>query len=319
MKAIRVHAFGGPEVLSYEEVPDPVARPTELTIRARAIGVNPVDTYIRSGAYGDRAFPFTPGNDAAGTVEVVGPEVTGFAPGDRVYTARTSSGAYAERIVAPASGVYRLPDKTSFAEGACLAVPCATAYAALFLRGLGKPGDTVLVHGASGGVGTAATALARAAGLTVIATAGSEAGQRLVVERGAHFVVDHRADDEVERILALTDGRGVDLVVEMLANKNLGKDLLLLAEGGRVVVVGSRGRVEIDARDAMRREASIRGMSLMNATDEELRRIHAALGAALESGVLAPVVGKELPLAEAARAHRDVLAGPAFGNIVLTP
>lgn len=319
MKAVRIHAFGGPEVLTLEDVPDPVPCPGEVAIRVCAIGVNPVDTYVRSGTYGPRSFPFTLGGECAGVVLALGDEVTDLAVGDRVYAVRTVSGAYAERAVCDARMVRRLPDKVSLDKGAALGTAAATAYMALFLRGSAKPGETVLIHGASGGVGIAAVQLARAHGLVVIGTAGSADGAKLVSAEGAHHVLDHTSDDVPERVKELTRGRGPDLVVEMLANKNLSKDLGMLAKHGRVVVVGSRGRIEIDPRDTMSRQADVRGMSLFNATDADWHVIHGALGAALESGALRPVVGKTLPLADAAVAHREIIEGKAHGKIILVP
>ncbi len=322
MRAIRVHRFGGPEVLTLEDVPDPTPGPDEVVVRTAAIGVNPVDTYVRAGKYGPRACPFTPGSDAAGVVEAAGERVVHVAVGDRVYTSRTSSGAYAEKALCAAGDVHLLPDRVSVEQGAAIGTPCATAYWALVERGRAQPGETVLVHGASGGVGVAAVQLARARGLTVIGTAGTAEGQRLVLREGAHHAVDHRANggaSVVERVAEITAGRGVDLVLEMLANENLDRDLRMLAKHGRVIVIGSRGRIEIDPRDTMSREADVRGMSLANATREELARVHAALRASLEAGSLRPIVGKKLPLADAAAAHREILEGRAIGKLVLLP
>ena len=217
------------------------------------------------------------------------------------------------------SQVYRLPERVSFAQGAGVFTPYATAYRALFNRGRGKAGESVLVHGASGGVGTAAVQFARAAGFTVIGTGGTEEGRRLVTEQGAQHVLDHRAPDYLEQLKTLTGGEGVDIILEMLSNVNLGKDLDVLARGGRVVVVGSRGAVEINPRALMTRDASIHGLTLFNATPQELEGIHAAIGAGLENGTLNPVVGRELPLAEAARAHEAVLEPGAYGKIILVP
>jgi NADPH:quinone reductase len=318
MKAIRVHEFGGPEVLRLEEVADPQPGEGEVLVRVRAAGVNPVDTYIRSGVHAIKpSLPYTPGLDAAGVVEAVGAGVTRVAAGDRVYTAGTVSGAYAELAVCKESQVYRLPERVSFAQGAGVFTPYATAYRALFNRGQGKAGESVLVHGASGGVGTAAVQFARAAGFKVIGTGGTEEGRRLVSEQGAHHVLDHRAPDYLEQLKTLTGGEGVDVILEMLSNVNLGKDLDVLARGGRVVVVGSRGAVEINPRALMTRDASIHGLTLFNATPRELEGVHAAIGAGLENGTLNPVVGRELPLADAARAHEAVLEPGAYGKIVL--
>jgi NADPH:quinone reductase len=318
MKAIRVHEFGGPEVLRLEEAEDPRPGAGQVVVRVRAAGVNPVDTYIRSGAHAVKpALPYTPGLDAAGTVEAVGEGVTRAAAGDRVYTAGSVTGTYAELAVCEEAQVHRLPDRVTFEQGAGVNTPYATAYRALFQRARAVPGETVFVHGASGGVGTAAVQLARAAGLRVIGTGGTEEGRRLASEQGAHHVLDHRADDYLERLKELTGGRGADVILEMLANVNLGRDLDVLAKGGRVVVVGSRGAVEINPRAAMTRDASIHAMSLFNASPQELASIHAALGAGLEAGTLRPFVGRELPLAEAARAHEEVLRPGAYGKIVL--
>jgi NADPH2:quinone reductase len=177
----------------------------------------------------------------------------------------------------------------------------------------------VLVHGASGGVGVAAVQLARAAGLFVIGTGGTEEGRRLAREEGAHHVLDHRAPDYLQQAVALTGGRGVDVILEMLANVNLDRDLNVLARRGRVVVIGNRGSIEINPRAAMARDADILGMSLLNTPPEELTGIHAALVAGMEAGTLRPVVGRELPLSEAARAHAAVLEPGAYGKIVLLP
>jgi NADPH2:quinone reductase len=320
MKAIRVHEFGGPEVLRLEEVPTPQPGPGQVLVRMHAIGVNPVETYIRAGTFGYRpALPYTPGNDGAGVVEQVGADVNEFKPGDRVYTARSVSGTYAEFALCTTQQVHPLPANISFAQGAAIGTPYAAAYRGLFQRADAKPGETVLVHGASGGVGTAAVQLARARGLRVFGTAGSDQGCKLAREQGADEVFDHRAPDHFEQIMKATGGRGVDVIVEMLANVNLGKDLTILAKGGRVVIIGSRGRVEIDPRDAMQRDADIRGMAMPNTPLADLASIHAALGAGLENGTLRPVIGKEFPLAEAAQVHRAVMEPGAFGKIVLLP
>ena len=319
MKAIRVHAPGEPGVMKLEEIPDPVAGPGQVLVKVHAVGVNPVDTYIRSGRYGQKVFPYTPGADAAGVVEAVGAGVTSVKVGDRVYTAGTVTGTYAEKTLVAEARVFRLPDNVSFAQGAALGVPYGTAHRALFGRARAMPGESVLVHGASGGVGTAAVQLARAAGMTVIGTGGTDRGRQLVREQGARHVIDHGDPNYLQELMDLTGGRGVDVILEMLANVNLAKDLTVLAKFGRVVVIGSRGKIEIDLRDTMGRDADIRGMTLFNATDAELAGIHAALIAGLENGTLRPIVGKELPLANAPRAHEAVMEPGAYGKIVLLP
>ena len=212
-----------------------------------------------------------------------------------------------------------LPEKLSFAQGAAVNIPFATAWRAFFQRGRVAPGEIVLVHGGSGGVGTAAIQLARNAGLKIIATAGTPKGLELLRQLGAHHVLNHREPGYLSEIMPITEGRGVDMILELLANVNLGKDLGILAMHGRVVVVGSRGRVEVDARDAMIRDADIRGLLLFNATAGEKASIHAALGAGLANGTLAPVIGAELPLAQAALAHEQIMAPGAHGKIILRP
>jgi NADPH2:quinone reductase len=320
MKAIRVHEFGGPEMLRLEDVPRPEPAAGQVLVRVRASGVNPYDTYMRNGTYVIKPpLPYTPGSDASGTVEAVGDGVTRLKPGDRVYTANTLTGAYAEYAVARESQVQPLPDRAGFSQGAGLWVPYGTAYHALRHHADAHGGETVLVHGATGGVGLASVQIARALGLVVLGTGGTPQGLDLVRREGAHEAFDHRAAGYQDAILHATGGRGVDVILEMLANVNLGADLKLLAPRGRVVVIGSRGDVTITPRDLMTRRASVRAFTLWSITEAEEREVHAAIFTGLENGTLRPVVGKELPLAEAQQAHRDILTPGAFGKIVLVP
>jgi NADPH2:quinone reductase len=320
MKAILVHGFGGPEVLKLEDVPAPRPAGGQVLVRVKATGVNPYDTYMRSGTYAIKPpLPYTPGSDAAGTVESVGTGITRFKPGDRVYTANTLTGAYAEYTLALESQVHPLPDRVSFAQGAGVWVPYGTAYHALRHFADARGGETALVHGASGGVGIAAVQIARALGLVVYGTGGTPKGLELARREGAHQVFDHRQTGYQEAIRQATGGRGIDVILEMLANVNLGADLKLLAPNGRVIVIGSRGDVTITPRDLMTRRGSVRAFTLWQATEAEEREIHAALVAGLDNGTMRPVIGKELPLAQAAQAHVDVLAPGAFGKIVLIP
>jgi NADPH2:quinone reductase len=321
MKRISVYEFGEPEVLKLEEASVPSPGRGEVVLRVKAAGVNPYDAYMRAGAYGARnpSLPFTPGSDASGLVESLGADVTDLAVGDRVFTTGTITGAYAEFALCTRAQVHPLPPRLSFAQGAGVWVPYGTAYRALFQLAQAKPAETVLVHGASGGVGVAALQWARASGNTIIGTAGSEKGRELVKAEGAHHVFDHQSPDYLDAILAVTKGVGVDVILEMLANVNLGNDLKLLATFGRVIVIGSRGDVQITPREIMSRQASIIGMILWNTPDKEALSIHSALKAGLETGFLRPLVGLELPLASAAEAHRRVITGGAFGKIVLLP
>ncbi len=319
MRALVVHEFGGPEVMKIEDIAPPSAGPGQIVIRVRAIGVNPVDTYIRSGMYARKPnLPYTPHADIAGVVEAVGSGVTTVKQGDRVYAYMIDGGG-AELARAEEWQVQRLPERATFQQGAAMGVPYGTAWRALLLKARARPGETVLVHGASGGVGTAAVQLARAHGMRVIGTAGTEEGARLVREQGAHDVLNHREADYLTKIPALTGGRGVDVILEMLANVNLDRDLDVLAPHGRIIVIGNRGRVEIDPRKMMGKDGTIVGMTLFNTTRAEFAEIHAGLVAGLANGTLNPVIRKELPLDQAAQAHAAVMESGAFGKIVLTP
>ncbi|MFQ5944997.1 MAG: NADPH:quinone reductase [Anaerolineae bacterium] len=320
MKAIRVRELGAPEVLVLEEVPDPVPGRGEILVRLHAAGVNPVDVYRRSGAASYRTdLPYTPGHDGAGEVLKLGPEVGGFLAGDRVYIGGRSTphGTYAERTVVAAQNLFPLSERLSFEQGAGIRTPYLTAYRALHQRGRARPGETVLVHGASGGVGTASVQLAVAHDMVVIGTAGSDRGKELVHELGARHVLDHHDPGHLARAREITEGRGLDLILEMLANVNLGSDLPALAPRGRVVVIGSRGTVQINPRETMGREAEILGVSLGSPTDEEMEVMQAALASLFEDGTLSPVVGRSVPLAEAPEAHRAVMRPGAYGKIVL--
>lgn len=318
MKAICVREFGGPEVLKLEDVPMPRPASGQVLVRIHAVGVNPYDTYMRSGAYAIKPpLPYTPGSDGAGVVEAVGEGVDKVKKGDRVYVAKTVSGAYAEYALTLESQVHPLPDKITYAKGAGIWVPYGTAYHALYQLAKARAGETLLVHGASGGVGIASVQIGRALGLEVLGTAGTAKGLDLVEREGAHHVFDHSKPGYRDQILKCTGERGANLILEMLANVNLGHDLKLLAPEGRVVVIGSRGDVTISPRDLMTRRGSILALTLWGISDVEEAEIHAGLIAGLENGTLRPIVGKELPLPEAPRAHKEILEPGAFGKIVL--
>jgi NADPH2:quinone reductase len=212
-----------------------------------------------------------------------------------------------------------LPAHVSFAQGAAMGVTYATAYRALFHRAGARPGDTVLVHGATGGVGLAAVQIAHAHGIRVIGSGSTERGLQAVRTSGADVVVNHGTPGYLDEIMRSTDGRGVDVILEMAAHVNLDKDLSLLAQRGRVVVIGNRGRVEIDARQAMGRDAAILGMTLFNISDADMASINAYMVAGLENRTLNPVVGREFPLAEAAQAQNAVMEPGSHGKIVLVP
>lgn len=292
----------------------------EVLVRIHAAGVNPVDSYIRTGTHAQKPqLPYTPGKDAAGVVEAVGEKVVGVAIGDRVYTADSVTGTYAEVCICKEDQVHSLPDNITFEQGAGVFVPYATAYRALFQKARVSAGETVLIHGASGAVGLAAVQWAKTLGLTVIGTAGTKEGMELVEAEGADRVFDHTKDGYLSEILAATDGKGVDVILEMLANVNLAKDFDVLAKYGRIVVIGNRGSLDFNPRLAMGKDATVLGMVLFNATEEEMRQIHRSIVSGLRDGFLFPVVGKTFQLADAAAAHHAVIEQRAFGKIVLVP
>jgi NADPH:quinone reductase len=318
MKAIRVHEFGSPEVLKLEEVATPKPSAGQVLVRIHSAGVNPYDTYMRAGTYALKpSLPYTPGSDAAGVVEAVGEGVKKVKRDDRVYIAQTLTGAYAEYALALEAQLHPLPAKIDFKQGAGIWVPYGTAYHALYHSAKAHASETLLVHGASGGVGIAALQIARAIGLKVLGTAGTPKGLELAQREGAHQVFDHHKTGYQDEILQATGNHGVDVILEMLANVNLSSDTKLLANNGRVIVIGNRGDVTINPRELMARRASIRAFTLWAITPAEEADIHAGLFAGLENGTLRPIVGKELPLAEAARAHKEILEPGSAGKIVL--
>jgi len=322
VNAIRVNKFGPPDsALKLQQITLPPLTANQVLVKVEAVGVNPVETYIRNGTYPRLpSLPYTPGNDCSGVVEAVGENVKRVKVGDRVYTSQTVTGSYAELAVAFENTVHPFPKNISFSQAAALNVPYSTAYHALFQIAHAKPGETLLIHGASGGVGIPAIQLALSRGLIVIGTAGTDHGKKLLQDQGVSQIVNHNSPNHFEEILSLTNGRGVDIILEMLANVNLAGDLKVLAQGGRVAVVGSRGPIQIDPRDTMSRRTMILGVNLNNATEAESREIHAAIYAGLSNSSLSPVVGATYPLANAAQAHKDIInppAGGAAGKIVL--
>lgn len=306
--------------MKLEDLPVPEPGDGKVLVKIEAAGVNPVDTYLRTGNHAHAPdLPYTPGKDAAGVVEKFGNNVTKFKLGDRVYTAGSITGTYAEYSVCDEKHLGRLPENVSFEEGAGVWTPYATSYRALFQKAGAKAGETVLIHGASGGVGVAAIQWAKNAGLTVIGSASSEEGKKLAAAQGVDHVVDHTDDKHLSEVLAITSGKGVDVIIEMLANVNLVKDFEALAMFGRISVVGNRGSLDFNPRLAMGKDAAIYGMSLFNAPPDAMAQIHDAILKGLTEGYLKPVIGQSMPLAEAPRAHRQVIESKAFGKIVLTP
>ncbi len=324
MKAIRAHSFGGPDVLKLEDVDDPIPGPGEVVIDVRAAGVNPADTYMRNGTYAIAPkLPYIPGGDAGGVISAIGPGVREFKVGDPVFVGTALSfdmtGCYAEKVKRKASEVLPLPKGVSLAAAAAFGVSYTTAHYALFERGGARAGETVFIHGASGSVGTSAIQLAKRAGLKVVGSGGTAKGLELIVKEGADLAVDHSKQGYLDEVKRFTGGKGPELILEMLANVNLAADMELAAKYGRIVVIGNRGEITINPRLAMMKELDIRGIALWNATPEQVRPMMKDILAGVADGALRPVIGKKMPLAEAAAAHVAVLQPGAYGKIVLVP
>jgi NADPH2:quinone reductase len=321
MKAIVIQETGGPEVVLVRQVPDPVPGPEEVLIQVHASGVNPVDVYHRQGTIYKPQLPYIPGWDGAGDIVAIGSEVDATKVpelGSRVWFHHRPGGSLAELVAVPFDRVFALPDTLTYDQGAALGVPYATAWRALRDRGEIIPGCHVLIHGASGGVGLAAIQIALSHKALVWGTAGTREGRMLVMGSGAEAVFDHHDPDHFASSKAATDdARGFDIILENLANINLTKDLEILAPGGRVVVVGNRGTVEINPRDLMMRDADIRGMSLLVLQPQVLTRVLRYVQRGVLSGDFVPVVGQTYPLAEAGAAQERVIAGGADGKVVV--
>lgn len=320
MKAIVVNEFGAPEVMRIADIPKPEPSENQVLIKCHAIGVNPIETYLRAGTYPLKSnLPYTPGKDAAGIVEAIGKNVTKFQTGDRVYTADSISGTYAEYTLCEEKDLGVLPGNISFEQGAGIWTPHATAYRALFQKANAVKGETVLIHGASGGVGVAAIQWAKNAGLTVIGTASSDEGKKLIAEQGADHVLDHSNESHIAEINELTGGKGVEVIIEMLANVNLQIDFEALAMFGRIAVVGNRGSLDFNPRVIMGKDASVFGMALFNSPQPDRDQIHSAVFDGLSKGYLNPIIRKSIPLADAPKAHHEVIENKAFGKILLKP
>ncbi|MEZ5424190.1 MAG: NADPH:quinone reductase [Pyrinomonadaceae bacterium] len=320
MKAVVIREFGSPEVLKVEAVETPSVGASQVLIKVGAAGVNPVDTYLRSGVYPKLPpLPYTPGKDSAGVVEAVGSDVREFKPGDRVYTSGSLTGTYAEFTLCEERDAALLPDNISFEQGAGIWTPYATAFRAMFQKAGAKPGETVLVHGASGGVGLAAVQWAKTRDIAVIGTASSAEGLDLIRANGADAAFDHSDEKHLDAILEYTGGKGVDVIIEMLANENLERDFKALAMFGRIVIVGNRGSLQFTPRLAMSKDATIYGLSLFNYSDADRREIRDAVFNGLSDGSLKPIVNRTFALEDAPAAHKAVIETKAAGKIVLVP
>ncbi|XP_042856364.1 quinone oxidoreductase-like [Penaeus japonicus] len=317
MRAVLVRQFGGSDQMRVENLPIPTVGDKQVLIKVHSSGVNPVDTYVRAGQYKNLPnLPYTPGKDAAGLVHSVGPSVTRFKPGDRVFSSQTTQmGTLAEYACVDEPYVFPLGSSLTFDEGAAIGIPYFTAYRALLQKGLAKKGERVLIHGASGAVGLAAIQIAKNHGLYVVGTAGTKEGIELVLETGADAAFNHRDSKYIENLL---EGEKFDIIVEMLSNVNLGHDLTLMKSRGRTIVVGCRGPVTINPRDLMGTESSIIGCALFAATPDEFKELSTQVVKGITDGWVKPVIDSVYDLEKAGEAHDAVINSKgAKGKLVV--
>jgi NADPH2:quinone reductase len=322
MKAAVIYETGGPEVLRYEDVPDPESPDGFVVVDSDAISIEGGDLLAR--AAGELpAVPHIVGYLSAGTISEVGAGVEGRAVGDRVV-ALNAFGSHAARRAAPAAMTWPIPDGLDAARAACVPVAFGTAYECLFTAGGLTEGQTVLVHAGAGGVGMAAIQLAKQAGATVIATASSDDKLERLMAFGLDHGINYATDSFVERANALTDSHGVDLVIDSIGGQNLVDSVSVLAYRGTLVSVGVAGRAgsAIEARSLWTRNNTLRGVFLGGALLPDYARIHPMIGdmlARVAGGELHVEIDRSYPLAEAAAAHAYLESRKAFGRVTLTP
>ena len=324
MKAITVPEPGGPDALVLADVDVPRPRAGEVLVRVAAAGVNRADTLQRQGHY-----PPPPGEsdilglEVSGTVEELGDGVEGWAVGDEVC-ALLGGGGYAEDVRVPAGQLLPVPAGVPLVDAAALPEVACTVWSNVFMTADLEPGEVLLVHGGSSGIGTMAIQLARENGARVAVTAGSAAKLEACRELGADILVDYREEDFVEKVRAATDGRGADVVLDIIGAKYLGRNVEVLAPGGRLVIIGMQGgrRAELDIGALMAKRAAVIGTTLRARPAEEKAAIVAAVvehvWPLVADGSVRPVVQARYPLAEAAAAHREIEASGHVGKILLT-
>lgn len=322
MKVIQIKEFGGPEVLQTVEIEEPTPNENEVKVKLYATGINPSESYTITGNYAYRIpdLPYVPGSDGAGEIEELGANVTHLKVGDRVFMsgvgAKRNTGTYAEKVVFDGASVYPLPSYLSFKEGAGLGIPAFTAYRALFQKAQLKAGETVLIHGASGAVGTLAVQMAKVIGGIVIGTSSTEAGRAQILENGADYAIPHVNATNIQEILDLTDERGPDVIIEFLANENLEIDTKIIADNGRVIIVGSRATIEFTPRNLMTNEATVTGMTVSAPSKEAMKEMRHGLLSLLKVETLKPVIGNEFSLDEGPAAHKSLMETSGNGRTI---
>lgn len=322
MKVVQINEFGGSDVLKLAEIEEPIPQDNEVKVKLYATGINPSDHYTISGkyAYNVPDLPFIPGKDGAGVVEEVGKLVKNVEVGDRVYLCALSggrnTGMYAEKVVIAAEDVHPLPNHVSFAEGASLGIPAFTAYRALHQKARIRAGEIVMIHGASGAVGSLAVQIAKAMGCIVIGTSSTKEGREGILSLGADYAIPHVTEENKKDLLKLTDDKGPDVIIEFLANANLETDSQVIAEEGRIIVVGSRGTIEFTPRNLMSNDATVTGMALTSPKKEHMVEISHGVTALVETGFLKPVIGDRFTLDEAKEAHDHLMESSGNGRTI---
>ncbi|MBX3450540.1 MAG: NADPH:quinone reductase [Planctomycetaceae bacterium] len=332
MKAAYIRETGDPTVITYGDLPDPNIGPNDVLLRVAAVAVNPIDTYIRSGAVSMAAdFPYVVGCDVAGTVVEVGPAVRRFKVGDRVWGSNQGlfgrQGTFSELAAIDEKWLYPIPPEMSDNEAAAGALVGLTAHLGLFLHGHLRPGECLFVNGGTGGVGSSVVQLARAAGAYVIATAGTDEKVEACQQLGAHLAVNYRDDRREDRIRAFAMPHGgIHLWFETQREPTFDRTISLMAPRGRVILMaGRQSRPQFPVGPFYVKDLRLLGFAMFNASPDEQREAAAALNAAYESGAWRPHIGAVMKLSEAAEAHRlqedNTLgfAGTLSGKIVLNP
>jgi putative PIG3 family NAD(P)H quinone oxidoreductase len=323
VRAIVIDQPGGPDALRLQDVPDPVAGPGELVIWIETAGVNRADIMQRLGFYPPPAgAPPYPGLECAGTVASVGAGVSGWAPGDEVC-ALLAGGGYAEQVVVPAVQVLPVPAGVTVADAGALPEVACTVHANVFMQAGLSAGETLLVHGGASGIGTMAIQLARARGARVACTASSAEKLDRCRELGADLAISYQDEDFVAAVTEFTDGRGADVILDIMGASYLPRNIAALATGGRLVVIGLQGggTGELDLGQLMRKRASVQSASLRARPVHEKGVIVAAVRdqvwPLVAAGQVKPVVDTVLPLAEARLAHRRMEESSHIGKILL--
>jgi putative PIG3 family NAD(P)H quinone oxidoreductase len=328
MRAVTIREPGGPDVLGWDEVPDPVCGPGEVLVDVAAAAVNRADLLQRQGRY-----PPPPGAnevlglECSGVVSEVGAEVTGWAVGDEVC-ALLSGGGYAERVAVPAGQLLPRPAGVELATAAALPEVTCTVWSNVFMLAGLRAGEVFLVHGGGSGIGTMAVQLAARAGARVATTAGSAEKLAFCRELGAEITVNYRDEDFVEVVRAATGGHGADVVLDIIGAKYLARNVDVLATGGRLVGIGMQGgtRAELDLGTLMRKRASIAATTLRSrpatgpgSKAEIVAAVRREVWPDVERGVVRPIVDRRLPMSRAAEAHALVEASSHIGKVLLLP